>query len=156
MNRVALVTCLLLCGCFDKDFPLGGDSSCGDPLGCDSSNSVLVCVQGDVGHCCQDLYDGPTVGCMDSAGKCGPLLVDDAGVDCAGRATCTQQFERTPSRCIYCQRWSIDDGGVNAMTEPFAPPPNPPAGTGQTAPGGSDDEDGGTLFVAVCGQATYM
>ena len=138
------IFCFVLSGCLGDDVRL---------LGGDLGNSSLVCVESDAGHCCQELYDGPTVGCVDSVGKCGPHLVDDAGIDCGGRASCAQQFERTPLRCIYCQPQDIDDGGANAT---MSPPRDPAPGSGQTPPGGSDDEDGGALFVQVCGPAAYM
>jgi hypothetical protein len=134
--------CILLSGCFAADFhPLDFDQG--------SIQGVPVCVQGDVGRCCQVLDEVSMVGCVDEAGAC---VADRSGVGCGSRPACTMPFERTPSRCLFCAEWSLDDGGTR---DPFAPPPNPPPGVGQVAPGAGDDEDAGSYLVEVCGPATY-
>jgi hypothetical protein len=142
-ESLALLACVLWSGCFGEDFhPLDFEEQ--------GIEGVPVCVQSDVGRCCQVLEEPQGVGCVDDSGACVP---GPGVLGCGSRATCTAPFERTPSRCLFCAPWSLEDGGTR---EPFAPPPNPPFGAGQVAPGAGEDGDAGSDLVEVCGPATYL
>jgi hypothetical protein len=66
----------------------------GDPF-----DAVVVCVDGDAGHCCSVLSDST---CTESG--CEPLV-------------------RTANRCLRCTTFALQDAGARDFS---TPPPNPP------------------------------
>ena len=94
-----------------------------------STDQVRVCVDGDAGRCCIVMFDVCRIGeeeCM--AGD--PLA-------------------RSPSRCVSCAPWELEDGGV---ADAPMQPPNPPA----DAPiAWTDDAGVHSAYTEVCGPASY-